>query len=131
MHRKLLYPAIFAGGGIFGWVVDTIYRSLLVGHYAPGTLVPFFSIIFGTGAVMLYLFFSSANISFLWSVVGGVVLCIALELASGILSLALLHYRFWDYSANPFNFYGFIDLKHAFYWLILTALYRLVYKVIQ
>ncbi|TSC84959.1 MAG: hypothetical protein G01um101413_343 [Parcubacteria group bacterium Gr01-1014_13] len=130
MQRKFLYPIIFAIGGMFGWLIDTTYRSWLVGYYAPGTLVPFFSIIFGIGAVILYLFFSSANISFLWSVIGGVAMCIALELASGILSLALLDYRFWDYSANPFNFYGLIDLRHGFYWLVLTTNYRLFYEYV-
>src|SRR3989344_4117233 len=131
MYQALLYPALFAGGGIFGWVIDTIYRSLVAKKYAPGTLVPFFAIIYGVGAVMLYLFFSSANISFLWSVIGGTVLCVALELVGGILSLMVLRHRLWDYSASPFNFYGFIDLEHTFYWLILTALYRLVYKALQ
>ncbi len=32
--------------------------------------------------------------------------------------------------ATPFNFYGFINLEHAFYWLALCALYRLVFGLI-
>jgi uncharacterized membrane protein len=130
MLQALLYPAIFVGGGIFGWVLDTTYRSLIAKKYTPGTLVPFFAIIYGIGAVMLYLFFSSANISFLWSVVGGTVLCVVLELVGGIVSQAVLRHRLWDYTASPFNFYGLIDIEHTFYWSVLTVLYRIFYKLV-
>lgn len=129
MYQALLYPAIFVGGGIFGWVLDTAYRSLLAKKYAPGTLVPFFAVIYGIGAVMLYLFFSSANISFLWSVVVGTVLCVLLELIGGILSSSVLRRRLWDYRTSPLNFYGFIDLEHTFYWFVLTVFYRIFYRL--
>lgn len=131
MYQILLYPALFIGGGIFGWILDTINRSFVAKRYASGTLVPFFSIIYGIGAVMLYLFFNFANISFPWNVMVGTILCIALELVGGVTSLLLFRRRFWDYSAKRFNLYGFIDLEHAFYWLVLTILYMLTYGVLK
>jgi uncharacterized membrane protein len=130
MQQILLYSALFIGGGAFGWVVDTSYRSLVAGRYAHGTLLPFFSIIYGVAAIMLYALFHFGATPFVASIIIGTILCVVLELVGGALSLSLLHYRLWDYSANPFNFHGFIDLKHTFYWLILTTLYRLLFGVL-
>ncbi len=129
MYQILLYPALFIGGGALGWLLDTADRSFIARRYTHGTLVPFFSIIYGIGAVMLYLFFSSANVSFLWSIIGGTVLCVALELFGGIISTMVLRRRLWDYTANRFNFRGFIDLEHGFYWLVLTVIYRLFFNL--
>ncbi len=131
MYQALLYPALFIGGGIFGWAVDMAYRSLVAGRYAPGTLVPFFSIIYGIAAIMLYMLFRFGTMPFLQSIIVGTILCVGLELVSGALSLSLLRYRLWDYSASPFNFYGFIDLQHTFYWFILTVLYRSFFGLLK
>ena len=131
MYKTFLYSALFIGGGIFGWLLDTINRSYIARKYASGTLVPFFSIIYGVGAVMLYLFFRFANVSFLWGVILGTVLCVAVELSGGLISLLLFRRPFWDYSKSPFNFYGLIDLEHGFYWLVLTTLYRLFFRLLN
>lgn len=130
MQQTLFYLALFIGGGAFGWMVDTGYRSFTAGRYAHGTLLPFFSIIYGVAAIMLYALFHFGTMSFVASIIIGTILCVALELVGGVLSLSLIHYRLWDYSASPFNFYGFIDLKHTFYWLVLTTLYRLLFGVL-
>lgn len=111
-------------GGVFGWVLDTARRSLGVGYYTSGTLIPFFSLIFGVGAVMLYRLFQYRSISFLPSIILGTVLCVLLELVGGAISRALLDFRLWDYSANPFNFYGLIDLEHTLYWFLITVAFK-------
>lgn len=131
IHQIFLYLVLFIGGGIFGWLADTTYRSLIAGRYAPSTLVPFFSLIFGTAAIMLYTFFRSHIVSFPLSVIFGTMLCVGLELISAVLLQLVFHYRLWDYSANPFNFYGFIDLQHTLYWFFLTFLYRLFYELLN
>ncbi|MBP6859141.1 MAG: putative ABC transporter permease [Candidatus Magasanikbacteria bacterium] len=131
MRKIYLYLAIFIGGGFFGWVLDTAYRSLVIGEYMPGTLMPFFAFIYAFGAVMLYAFFSVGNISFWPQVIIGTVLCVALEFFGGVVSLYLLGYRLWDYSARPLNVYGFIDIEHAVYWFFLTVVYRFSHKFFE
>ncbi len=124
MHRLWLYFGIFIGGGLFGWIVDTGYRSLTSGYYAPGTLIPFFSLIFATAAAVLYAFFRVSWMSFRLSIIAGTIFAIVLELVSGFVCDKFLHFKLWDYSNAPYNFYGYIDLLHSFFWLILTGFYR-------
>ena len=126
----ILYLSIFIGGGLFGWIIDTAYRTWQAKHYTPGTMVPFFSIIYGLAAVLLYILFSFFQTSFYLHIILGTITCIFLELITGILALAILKRRFWDYSASRFNYHGLIDAKHSFYWLILTILYRIIYPVL-
>ncbi len=124
MHKLFLYSGIFIGGGIFGWIVDTGYRSVLAGYFAPGTLIPFFSLIFATAAVVLYAFFRFSWLSFRTSIILGTIFAIILELVCGFVCDKFLHFRLWDYRDAPYNFGGYIDLLHSIYWFILTGLYR-------
>lgn len=127
MNISPLYIMLFIGGGLFGWLIDTSYRSFKAHRYAPGTLLPFFAVIYGFAAVIQYVFFKVSVFSFWADVFLGTIICSGLELTGGVLSLTVLRYRLWDYRRNRFNFYGLIDLKHTFYWLTLTVLYRLFY----
>lgn len=124
MHKLFLYSGIFIGGGLFGWIVDTAYRSIISGHFAPGTLIPFFSLIFATAAIVLYALFRLQGLSFRMSIILGTLFAISLELVSGFVCDKFLHFRLWDYRGTPYNFLGYIDLLHSLYWLTLTALYR-------
>lgn len=122
----IFYLIIFVIGGLAGWVIDTANRSWCEKKYAPKTLVPGFSVIYGFAAAMLYVLFS-LPLSVFWQIVIGAVFATILELISGLLALIFLKRRFWDYRSSRFNFYGLIDAEHAFYWLILVGLYRAVY----
>jgi uncharacterized membrane protein len=126
----LQYFFIFIIGGLCGWILDTSYRSWVDNHYAPNTLVSFFSIIYGLAATMLYILFASTEDSFYLQIIIGTLMVIILEFFSAIVALKFLKKRFWDYSLNRYNIYGFIDAKHSFYWLILVVVYRLIYPVI-
>ena len=121
------YLGIFISGGLCGWMIDTAYRTWHDGRYVPNTWIPFFSIIYGLAAVLLYILFNFFSISFIAHVVIGAIVAIYLELISGMMALIFLGRRFWNYSSNKFNLYGFIDIQHSFYWLILATLYRAVY----
>lgn len=123
----LTYSTIFISFGFFGWLIDTGYRSLRAKRYAPGTWVPFFSLIFATAAILLYILFTFLPVSLYADIIRGTIVSILLELIAGLLALKLLNRRFWDYSNSRFNYRGIIDVHHSFYWLILTALYRLAY----
>ncbi len=123
----ILYLGIFISGGLFGWLVDTAYRTWEAKRYTSGTMVPFFSIIFGVAAVLLYILFNFLSVSVYLDIAIGTIICILLELVCGMLAPIFLKRRFWDYSAKRFNFRGIIDIEHFFYWLILTGLYRILY----
>lgn len=128
-YQTIIFPALFIGGGLLGWTMDTSYRWWVDGRYLPGTLVPYFSLIYGAGAMMLYSLFGIHTIPFVWDIVIGTILCVLLELVGGFMALSLLRRRLWDYSASYGNFHGFIDVQHSFYWFILTAIYRTLYTV--
>lgn len=122
--KMLVYTAIFIGGGFFGWAIDTASRSYNAGYFAPGTLIPFFSLIFAWAAVLLFALFRLVVFPFWLSVFLGGLICVGLELLCGMVSYTVFNYRFWDYSTKRFNFYGFIDVCHSVYWFILTFFYR-------
>jgi len=125
-----IYLTIFISGGLCGWLIDTIYRTWQAGRFSPNTLVPFFSLIYATAAVFLYILFNSFSISAIWHVAAGLLVVIFLEFLSGVAALIFLKRRFWDYSSNRFNLYGFVDLQHSFYWLILVSIYRVAYQLL-
>lgn len=126
----MLYLTIFLLGGLCGWVIDTAYRSRCANKYTPNTWIPFFSIIYGIAAVLLYLLFFYSPVSFFAHIILGTILCVSLELISGIISTIFLRKRFWDYCSSKFNFFGYIDFQHTFYWFVLVSLFRIFYSLV-
>lgn len=112
-----------------GWIVDSAYRSVLAGTLVlSGPTYPPFYPSYGFGALLLYL---------TCHVVGGrslglrfvayALVTTAWELTAGLV-LTALSFRLWDYSENPLNFMGHVDVEHSFYWVLLGfAFERLVY----
>lgn len=125
---SMYYFYIFIFGGFLGWILDTAFRSLQDKRYSPGTLIPFFSIIYGAGAVVLDVLFVYAPLAAYLQVLVGAVLAVLLELLSGLIALAVLKRRLWNYETSRFNYRGFIDLQHSLYWLLLIAAYRAAYQ---
>lgn len=123
MDQTIFYLALFIGGGIVGWMLDTIYCSLFAKRYVSKTVLPFFSPAYGIGAVMLFALYEFTALSFFLYIIAGTVLCVMLELIIGVMLLSLFQRRVWDYSASPYNFRGFIDLEHTFCWLALTPVF--------
>ncbi|MEK6940999.1 MAG: putative ABC transporter permease [Nanoarchaeota archaeon] len=123
VQKYLLFFIIF---GFLGWGIDTIYRSIRLNKYSPGTLIPYFAITFGTGGAALILLFEYAQTSLLNHIILGGILVTLIELISGIISYNLLNKRLWDYSKNKYNFLGHIDLLHTFYWFIMAGILRLM-----
>ena len=123
----IFYLTIFIIGGLFGWLIDSSYRTWYEGKYSPNTWIPFFSPIYASATVLLYVFFTFSPNLFFFHVIVGSIIVIFLEMMSGIIAFKFLKKKFWDYSNNKYNFYGLIDAKHSFYWLLLVSLYRLIY----
>lgn len=126
----IFYLSIFIGGGLFGWMIDTLYRTQDEKRYSPNTFFPFFSIIYGYAAVLLYILFNFLQAPFVYHIIIGTIISTGLELISGTLALTFLNKRFWDYRNSRFNFYGFVDARHVFYWLFLVGIYRAIFPFI-
>ncbi|MBI5729020.1 MAG: putative ABC transporter permease [Candidatus Magasanikbacteria bacterium] len=127
MTTPFYYLYIFIFGGFLGWILDTGFRFYADKRYAPGTLIPFFSIIYGVGAVVLDVVFVYTPLPAVLQVLFGAILAVLLELVSGLVMLAVLKRRLWRYRGGRFNYRGLIDLEHSIYWLLLIAAYRVVY----
>lgn len=126
---KLLF--IFAFFSITGWILEVIYRStrsknLVNPGFMSGCVVP----IYGLGALILYLVCqflpqpnSILNIIIIFFTCS--ILLTSLELFSGYTNLKWYNLRLWDYREDKFNFKGFICLKFAIYWGIISVLYSM------
>lgn len=125
------YLITFLICGFLGWAIDTAYRSFVSKKYAPGTWLPFFSPIYATGGIILLFIFKEIPLSPPAQIIIGTICMILLEFVSGLISIKVLHKRFWSYKKSKYDLFGFIDLQHSFYWLILTALFRLIFQTLS
>ena len=123
----LQYVLLFIGFGLTGWAVDTSYRTYKEGHYSPNTLVPYFSVIYGLGGLLLLLLFKHTQLPVIADVVLGGMLATILEFIGGWFCKHILKRKLWDYSRKPYNYYGYIDAQHATYWIVLTAILRILF----
>lgn len=107
-----------------GWILDTSYRSLIEGYFAPGsiTFLPF-TPIYGFGALLILLVYKKIQHLSAWMLfIIFAVIATFFEYIGGALTLAVLGHRLWDYSNLPLNLHGHTSLLHAFIWGILTLI---------
>ncbi|RMD58214.1 hypothetical protein D6825_01495 [Candidatus Woesearchaeota archaeon] len=124
IEEAVRYLAYFITFSFLGWVVDTTYRSLISGHYAPRTYLPFISVVYGIGGTMLLILYKNTNYNLMeHTLIGGISVTI-LELISGIFCDKVLKRKLWDYSKNAYNLWGHVDVLHTIYWFGLAALLR-------
>lgn len=119
----------FLAYGILGWAIDTGYRSALAQQYAPGTWLPFFSLIYAVGAVTaIWLDRHWTREKPLWQQF--VILALAgtiVEYVGGLMAIQFLGRQLWDYSAENLNINGLVSPFHALAWGLLSLL--LVYVI--
>ena len=114
LYNALMFFFIY---GFFGWCLEVCYHAIKLGKwenrgFLNGAICP----IYGVGMVAIYEILEP--ISGFWPLifVGGVILCSAIELITGFALNKIFHQRWWDYSAEPLNFKGYICLKFSVYW---------------
>jgi len=122
MHGVLLRVTIyFLAYSFLGWIVDTGFRSIMAGQYAPGTLIPFFAIIYGFGALfILSLEGITEHRGLIAQFFIFALLCTIVEYIGGMTALEVTGHRLWDYSSNDFNINGMVSLFHSVCWGILS-----------
>ena len=124
------YFIIFTAFGIFGAVIDTLYRFIKSKKYTSGTRFGFFSPIYAIGATILAIEFKFIEINPIFQIfIAGVSLTF-LELLSGIFCVRIMKKRYWNYSKNKWNYKGHIDALHSFYWILLALLFRIIFPSI-
>tara|TARA_Y100000310_G_scaffold189730_1_gene189692 strand:+ start:2231 stop:2623 length:393 start_codon:yes stop_codon:yes gene_type:complete len=120
----LTYIILYFYFGVCGWLIDTSYRSLRQGRYAPGGYPTLFAPDYGLGGLGFILIFQFVPLHAIWQVIlaGGAATLV--ELIAGLFCLHVLGRRIWDYSDNFLNIGGHVDALHAFYWIVLAGVFR-------
>ena len=100
-----------------GWCVEVAFVAVTLGEvtnrgFLNGPVCP----IYGCGmlGVLTALLPVKDNIFIL--LIGGMLICSAVELAGGWILDRLFHMRWWDYSDNKFNIGGYICLAFSIMW---------------
>lgn len=125
--KILQLATFFFMGSIIGSLIDTVYRSMIDGHWSYqsyfgqllGLPVPFMPV-YGLGLVLLYLLITYLRERPLLIRIFIYAVCFTmLEFIGGAFTQATLGMRLWDYSNNPLNFQGHVDILHTLYWILL------------
>ena len=121
MARRFVY--YFLIYGFLGWCIDTAFRSALVYSYAPGTAIPFFSVVFASGAlVILELNDHIKRSPLLVQFLAFAFACTMVEYIGGLIGIQVTGHPLWDYSSEAYNLSGMIDLFHTASWGLLALL---------
>lgn len=123
----LRYLTYFVVYSFLGWAIDTAFRSAMLGHYASGTLIPFFGIIYGCAALCILAAGQQMHKRslLLQAIVYGSI-ATAVEYIGGNIGLALTGRMLWDYSGYPYDYHGFIAPYTSLAWALLSLLLVLV-----
>lgn len=116
--RLLCFFIVYA---FLGWVIDTSFRSLTAGTFAPNSVTPLpFTPIYGFGALFILLAAESVkrrHIILQFLIYGAAASFV--EYTGALLTQFFLSRRLWDYSQSPFNLQGNIDIFHTIAWGLL------------
>ncbi len=106
-----------------GWVLEVVYQALTKGlvvnrGFLNGPVCP----IYGFGMVGIFVLMQSISdeniqeMNFWALFLTGLILATSIELFGGWVLDKCFHARWWDYSAKPFNFHGYICLEFSIIW---------------
>lgn len=121
---------VFLIGSVIGYVVETLYCLVTTGHIESrqGMLYGPFSQVYGFGAVLMALclipFTQKGKV---WLFAGGAVTGGLFEAVCSLIQEALFGSVSWQYSHQPFSFFGGrTSLLYMFFWGLLGMFYMLV-----
>lgn len=118
----------FFAYSFLGWCCEVVFATLKTGKFVNrgflnGPVCP----IYGTGVVLLLLALSPLR-PYAWAVfLAAVLICSALEFATGFVLEKVFHRKWWDYSNRHFNLCGYICPEMSLLWGIaaLAVVYAL------
>lgn len=121
-HHRLSYPLLlwlFITGSLLGFVMEGVFHLIRQGSWAfrVGTLWGPFCVIYGAGAVVMYLVVLRVQEKrpltqfAVFALTGS-----AVELLSGVLQQLFFGTQSWNYSHHALNLGGFVSLKMTLLW---------------
>ena len=120
----LYYFFIF---GILGWIMETIYSFIVLGHFTSrgflyGPICP----IYGFGGLIMIKFFSPLKKKPIRLFFIAIVVLSILEYITGYALDALYNLWLWDYRSDFLNLNGRIALFYCFAWGIIALIFTYV-----
>lgn len=114
LYQNFCFFIIYA---FVGWCTEVVFQASTKGKFINrgflnGPVCPIYG--FGMLLVLACLQPLSDNIIILF--LGSVVLTTVLELFTGLILNKVFHDKWWDYSAEPFNFKGYVCLRFSLIW---------------
>lgn len=134
MNKFLTLAFLFYIGSIFGWILELLYRSLIINKgkkwINPGFLTGPYLPIYGFGLCTLYLM-CKIDLSFIPNIILQKILLIflvtlamtAIEYIVGIIFVKIMKVKLWDYSGMWGNIQGIICPLYSLFWGILSVIY--------
>lgn len=105
-----------------GWICETVYCSILFKKLVNrGFLNGPFCPVYGFGSIILLLILRPVPRNPLFIFIVGMVITTLIEYLTALLLEKLFHAKWWDYSANRFNYQGRICLFNSFLFGILSV----------
>ena len=122
LERELSFPVLlwlFVAGSLLGFVSEGVFHFLHHGcwGFRVGTLWGPFCVLYGFGAVVMYLVAlcirerKPLTQFVLFALTGS-----AVELLAGVFQKVAFGTRSWDYSAHAMNLGGYVSIKMALLW---------------
>lgn len=104
---------------LFGWIIEGLFNLFTRGHFMkPNFLISPLKPMYGIAAVLLIML--APRLPLWLFIVAAFVVPVTIEYLTAYLLLHYLHLQYWDYSNQSFQLSGFICLKFAIYWGILS-----------
>ncbi len=123
-NKKYMYILYFFIFSFLGWVLETIYCFIVLGHFTKrgflyGPLCP----IYGWGAIILITFLSKyRNNGFKLFTYSAIIFSVFEYYVSYLLE-ALFKAHWWDYSNDFLNLNGRISIFYSFAWGIIALVF--------
>ena len=140
INQAFLLSIFFIISSFLGWCLEQVIHLLrhqeisydVAFYQLTGLKIPFL-IIYGFGGLMMIFlsrlmerYFGKDHKYILLKVFAQAVMLIIYEFIIGFISLYFIHYRYWDYSGEPFNFLGIISIYSFLGWFILSGTFEII-----
>lgn len=117
----LTYFVIYS---LLGWLLESTYRTILEKKIInTGFLKGPFCPIYGFGAIIIIIFFSSFQDNVLALFLVSVIILSLWEYLVGVALEKMFKTKYWDYSNHKFNYKGRICLTNSIEWGILGVIF--------
>ena len=119
MFNGSLIPLLwlFIVYAFFGWCLEVIYATVHTGKFVNrGFLNGPYCPIYGIGMIIVLALLEPFKVNIPIFFVGSVILTTVLEFLTGYILEKIFNQKWWDYSGEPFNLWGYVCLGQSLVW---------------